>query len=166
MGTFNFDGQLSVVIKIKDNTYTLVSDTTLGTGAAKVNLKYQAASLDESIVLGKMGDLVNTTDTLLDEIGKALNITGQFGTGFWTDLTAKAKLLPGFGPVFTDVLNTDIRITTIGLELDAPLSETEPISKGKVTFGIAFDSRNAAHNAVLGIHLQSIGILLSFSYGG
>ena len=163
---FKFDGQLSVEIKIKENTYTLVSDTALEVGATKVTLKYQATSLDRSIVLGKMSDLVNTTETLVDEIGKALNVAGQFKTAFWTALTAQAKLLPGFGPVFMDVLNTEVRITTIELELDAPHTAGAPlVLKGKVALGIAFDCRNVEHNSLLGIQLQSIGVLLSFSIG-
>jgi len=166
MATFNFNGQLSAVIKINDKTYTLVSDTALGTGSTKINLKYHAASFDDAIILGKMGDIVEGANTLADEIGQALNIAGQFKADIWTALTAKAKSLPGFGSIFNDVINTVVRITDLELELDAPLTETEPVSKGKVIVGIAFDCRSASHNSLLGIHLQAVGILLSFNYGG
>lgn len=166
MATFNFEGQLAAVIKIKDRTYTLVSDSAVGTGASKVKLKYHATSLDDAVSLGTMGDLVSATDTLADEIGKALNVAGQFKADIWTALTAKVKALPGFGLIFNDVINTEVRITDLELELDAPLTADAPISKGEVTLGIAFDCRNAPHNSLLGINLQAVGVLLSFRYGG
>lgn len=166
MATFKFNGQISAVIKIKDKTYTLKSDAAMsGTGAAKLDLKYHAGSLDEAIVLGKMGELVDGASTLADEIGKALNLNTKFTNSIWTELKTQATALPGLGAVFGAVIDTEIRITDIELLLDAPLNATDPISKGKVTFGIVFDSRNVSGNSVLGISLQAVGVLLSFSYG-
>jgi hypothetical protein len=156
MATFNFDGQLAAVIKIKDKPYTLVSDMTVGTATTKVKMKYHATTLDDAISLGKLGEVENgvyKATALVSEIAAALHIDQKLTAAKWTELADQARALPIFGPVFSNFLDTEVRITDLALELDADSG------KGKATLGVAFICSGAS---LIGITLQSIGMLLSF----
>ncbi len=154
--TFDFSGQLWVVIKIKDRTYTLISETlhTEG-GATKTKFRYLAATLEEAIPLGTMNEIVEGTSTLVDVIGDALKVKTKLNAAEWTsNIADKATKLPIIGTVFSSIINTEARITELVIELDAE------DTKAAATVGIAFIC--PANTTMLGIGLQSAGMRLTF----
>lgn len=158
MPNFSLAGRVSATVRIQDKTYTLIADSEAG-NSSRLRLRYHAP-FEEAFVLGSMADVVG-------EIATVFNLGAQLDAAKWAQLSAQAKALPGFGPIFANVIDTNIRITDIVLELDAPdgTGASPPIGSGKAALGFVFDCATAPNNQILGITLESVGIMLSFSYG-
>jgi hypothetical protein len=99
------------------------------------------------------------------EANDTLKLKGKLNAAEWDRLKNQALALPGLGPIFQAVLDTELRITDIELDLEAP-SIGANLGKGRIELGVAFDCRLAApNNKVLGIALETVGMLVRFDYG-
>lgn len=159
MAAFTFDGRISATVRIRDKTYVLEGDSSTA-NSSRMRLRYHKP-FDDAFVVGTM-------DELLDEIqaNNTLQLQGKLNAAEWGRLKEQAVALPGLGQIFQAVLGTELRVTDIELDLEAPAGAGGNIGKGKIELGIAFDCRPAApNNKVLGIALETVGMLVRFNYG-
>lgn len=159
MAKFTFDGRISATVRVRDKTYVLEGDSSTS-NSSRMRLKYHKP-FDDAFIVGSMTEL-------LDEIeaNNTLQLKGKLNAAEWDRLKNQALALPGLGPIFEAVLDTELRITDIELDLEAPAAATGTIGKGSIELGIAFDCRPAApNNKVLGIALETVGVLVRFNYG-
>lgn len=159
MANFTFDGRISATVRVRDRTYVLEGDSSTA-NSSRMRLKYHKP-FDDAFIVGTMAELLAEIDA-----NNTLQLKGKLNDAEWDRLKDQALALPGLGPIFQAVLLTELRITDIELDLEAPAAPNAPIGKGRIELGIAFDCRPAApNNKVLGIALETVGMLLRFSYG-
>jgi hypothetical protein len=159
MASFTFDGRIAATVRIRDKTYVLKGDTETA-GSGRMRLKYHEP-FDDAFVVGTMTELLAEIDA-----ENTLQLAGKLNTAEWNRLKDQALALPGLGTIFQGVLDTEIRITDLELDLEAPGGASSTIGKGTIEIGIGFDARPAApNNKVLGIALETVGLLLRFEYG-
>jgi len=160
MATFSFDGRITATLRIRDETYVLEGDSS-SANSSRMRLRYHKP-FDDAFIVGTMAQLLAEIET-----NNTLQLQGKLNTAKWNELKQQALALPGLGQIFQLVLDTELRITDIELDLEAPSGPSATVGKGKVELGVAFDARPAApNNKVLGIALETIGILIRFDYGG
>jgi hypothetical protein len=158
MATFTFDGRISATVRVRDRTYLLEGDSSAA-NSSRMRLKYHKP-FDEAFIVGTMAELLAEI-----EANNTLQLKGKLNAAEWERLKDQALALPGLGPIFQLVLETELRITDIELELEAP-TVGATIGKGRIELGIGFDCRPAApNNKVLGIALETVGMLVRFDYG-
>lgn len=159
MAVFTFDGRISATVRIRDKTYLLEGDSSTA-NSSRMRLKYHKP-FDDAFIVGKMDELLTEI-----EANDTLKLKGKLNSDEWDRLKNQALALPGLGQIFQAVLNTELRITDIELDLEAPGGASGTIGKGRIELGVAFDARTAApNNKVLGIALETVGMLIRFEYG-
>jgi hypothetical protein len=138
--------------------YVLEGDSSTA-NSSRMRLKYHKP-FDDAFIVGTMSELLAEI-----EANDTLKLKGKLNAAEWDRLKNQALALPGLGPIFQAVLDTELRITDIELDLEAP-STGANLGKGRIELGVAFDCRPAApNNKVLGIALETVGMLVRFDYG-
>lgn len=159
MATFTFDGRISATVRVRDKTYVLEGDSSTA-NSNRMRLKYHKP-FDDAFIVGTMSELLAEI-----EANDTLKLRGKLNPAEWNRLKDQALALPGLGQIFQAVLDTELRITDIELDLEAPGGAIGAIGKGRIELGVAFDARPAApNNKVLGIALETVGMLIRFEYG-
>lgn len=159
MTTFTFDGLISASVSVRGKTYVLEGDSSTA-NSSRMRLRYHKP-FDDAFIVGTMAELLTEIET-----NNTLQLQGKLNIAEWNRLKTQALALPGLGQIFQAVLDTELRITDIELDLEAPAATSTTIGKGKIELGVAFDCRPAApNNKVLGIALETVGMLVRFDYG-
>lgn len=159
MATFTFDGLISATVSVRGKTYELEGDSSTA-NSSRMRLRYHKP-FDDAFIVGTMAELLTEIET-----NNTLQLHGKLNVAEWNRLKTQALALPGLGQIFQAVLETELRITDIELDLEAPAATSTTIGKGKIELGIAFDCRPAApNNKILGIALETVGMLIRFEYG-
>lgn len=159
MATFTFDGRIAATVRVRDRSYVLEGDSSTA-NSSRMRLKYHKP-FDEAFIVGTMAELLAEI-----EANNTLQLKGKLNAAEWDRLKGQALALPGLGPIFQAVLDTELRITDIELDLEAPAGLAATIGKGRIELGIGFDCRpTAPNNKVLGIALETVGVLVRFDYG-
>jgi hypothetical protein len=165
MATFSFNGRISATFRIRNRSYTLTSDSELSE-VTNIRLVYHE-TFDQALIVGTIQEIVQD---LVDAQEWALHLVGDpepFNGAKLSTLLDQAKALPGFGEIYNRVDDVQVKITDLVLELSVPEGGAANLPPGNLTIGFGFDLRNepVANRTLLGITLESVGILVEFEVG-